>query len=104
MAGVGDDSDDGSSDEEPTVLQKGDVPRRSPSHASSPSVDIDTDVTPLTGAWAALAGEVGTSGGIPGLLGPLPNKFSGLATPEKNPMSMQLSHEEVVVGCADGTI
>jgi len=28
----------------------------------------------------------------------------GLATPEKNPMSMQLSHEEVVVGCADGTI
>ncbi|KAG5221037.1 F-box/WD repeat-containing protein [Salix suchowensis] len=85
-----DDSDNGSSDEEPTVSQK--------------RVDIDTDVTPLTGAWAALAGEVGASGGIQGLLGPLPNKFSGLATPEKNPMSMQLSHEEVVVGCADGTI
>ncbi|KAL4263510.1 hypothetical protein AB1N83_005087 [Pleurotus pulmonarius] len=104
LAGVGDDSDDGSSDEEPTVLQKRDISQRSASHASAPSVDIDTDVTPLTGAWAALAGEVNSSGGIPGLLGPLPNKFSGLATPEKNPMSMQLSHEEVVVGCADGTI
>ncbi|KAF4607291.1 hypothetical protein EYR38_001352 [Pleurotus pulmonarius] len=104
LAGVGDGSDDGSSDEEPTVLQKRDIPQRSASHASAPSVDIDTDVTPLTGAWAALAGEVNSSGGIPGLLGPLPNKFSGLATPEKNPMSMQLSHEEVVVGCADGTI
>jgi hypothetical protein len=23
---------------------------------------------------------------------------------KKNPMSMQLSHEEVVVGCADGTM
>ena len=39
-----------------------------------------------------------------GLLSGLPNKFAGLATPEKNPMSMQLTHEEVVVGCADGTI
>ncbi|KDQ23405.1 hypothetical protein PLEOSDRAFT_1049697 [Pleurotus ostreatus PC15] len=104
VADDGDDSDNGSSDEEPTVSQKRGIPQRSDSHASSPSVDIDTDVTPLTGAWAALAGEVGASGGIQGLLGPLPNKFSGLATPEKNPMSMQLSHEEVVVGCADGTI
>ncbi|KAF7419289.1 hypothetical protein PC9H_001876 [Pleurotus ostreatus] len=104
VADDGDDSDNGSSDEEPTASQKRGIPQRSDSHASSPSVDIDTDVTPLTGAWAALAGEVGASGGIQGLLGPLPNKFSGLATPEKNPMSMQLSHEEVVVGCADGTI
>ncbi|KAF9234238.1 hypothetical protein BU15DRAFT_65904 [Melanogaster broomeanus] len=39
-----------------------------------------------------------------GLLGALPNKFTGLATPEKNPMSDELQHEEVVVGCADGTI
>jgi len=44
------------------------------------------------------------AGSIRGLLGTLPSKFTGLATPEKNPMSMQLSHEEVVVGCADGTI
>ena len=42
--------------------------------------------------------------GVKGVLGQLPKKFEGLATPEKNPMSMQLSHEEVVVGCADGTI
>jgi len=71
----------------------------------SPPVDIDTDIVPLTGAWAALAAADGVSGvGVKGLLGQLPVKFLGLATPEKNPMSMQLSHEEVVVGCADGTI
>jgi len=75
------------------------------SRTPSPSVDIDTDVTPLTGAWAALAGADNTSSArTKGLLGHLPVKFQGLATPEKNPMSMQLSHEEVVVGCADGTI
>lgn len=66
-------------------------------------VDIDTNVTPLTGAWAALA-ETTSGSDVKGLLGQLPAKFQGLATPEKNPMSMQLSHEEVVVGCADGTI
>ncbi|KAG6839866.1 hypothetical protein C0991_011000, partial [Blastosporella zonata] len=66
-------------------------------------VDIDTDVRPLGGAWAALA-DGSTGEGVRGLLGALPPKFAGLATPEKNPMSMQLSHEEVVVGCADGTI
>ena len=38
---------------------------------------------------------------VNGLLGKLPATFQGLATPEKNPMS---GHEEVVVGCADGTI
>ncbi|KAG6914496.1 hypothetical protein DXG01_016943 [Tephrocybe rancida] len=67
-----------------------------------PPVDIDTDVRALRGAWAALAD--GGAEGCKGLLGALPHKFAGLATPEKNPMSMQLSHEEVVVGCADGTI
>ncbi|KAK0199028.1 hypothetical protein F5146DRAFT_1021851 [Armillaria mellea] len=71
----------------------------------SPAVDIDTSVTSVTGAWAALAHADSTAGdGVKGLIGPLPPKFQGLATPEKNPMSMQLSHEEVVVGCADGTI
>ncbi|KAG6860348.1 hypothetical protein C0995_012417 [Termitomyces sp. Mi166 len=64
--------------------------------APSP-VDIDTDVRVLTGAWAALD-HAGTGAGVKGLLGALPQKFGGLATPEKNPMSMQLSHEEVVVG------
>ncbi|SJL06382.1 uncharacterized protein ARMOST_09718 [Armillaria ostoyae] len=75
------------------------------SRNSSPSVDIDTTVTTVTGAWAALANADSTAGaGVKGLIGPLPSKFQGLATPEKNPMSMQLSHEEVVIGCADGTI
>lgn len=73
------------------------------------SVDIDTNVTPLVGAWSALAGPDSEDGSLTttkarGLLGALPKKFNGLAVPEKNPMSMQLSHEEVVVGCADGTI
>jgi len=72
--------------------------------ASSP-VDFDTDILPISGAWAALAeGDNQASAHVKGLLGHLPVKFQGLATPEKNPMSMQLSHEEVVVGCADGTI
>lgn len=71
----------------------------------APSVDIDTDVVPLSGAWGALADvTLGSTAGVKGLLGQLLPKFAGLATPEKNPMSMQLSHEEVVIGCADGTI
>ncbi|KAG6913672.1 hypothetical protein DXG01_005224, partial [Tephrocybe rancida] len=69
-----------------------------------PPVDIDTDVRALGGAWAALADGGAEGMTVKGLLGALPLKFAGLATPEKNPMSMQLSHEEVVVGCADGTI
>lgn len=68
-------------------------------------VDIDTDLQPLSGAWAALVGVNNVTGaGTKGLLGHLPPKFQGLAMPDKNPMSMQLSHEQVVVGCADGTI
>ena len=68
-----------------------------------PSVDIDTDVVSVTGVWGALAtGTEDTK--VTGLIGSLPPKFQGLAMPEKNPMSMQLSHEEVVVGCTDGTI
>ena len=68
-------------------------------------VDLDEDTTPLEGVWAALSEGVPDSvANVKGLLGGLPKKFEGLATPEKNPMSMQLSHEEVVVGCADGTI
>lgn len=68
--------------------------------APAPTVDIDTEISPLEGVW----GDLAQSGSARGLLGSLPSKFAGLATPEKNPMSMQLSHEEVVVGCADGTI
>ena len=80
--------------------QKSEGPR-----TPSPGVDFDTDILPVNGAWSALANTDGVAAaGVKGLLGRLPNKFQGLATPEKNPMSMQLSHEEVVVGCADGTI
>jgi pyrimidine and pyridine-specific 5'-nucleotidase len=69
---------------------------------SSPGVDLDNNYAPLGGVWSALA--EGAPRGVDGLIGVLPPGFAGLATPEKNPMSMQLTHEEVVVGCADGTI
>ncbi|KAK7023131.1 WD-repeats-region domain-containing protein [Favolaschia claudopus] len=65
-------------------------------------VEIDLAATPLGGVWGSLA--VPPYGDTRGLKGSLPAKFTGLATPEKNPMSMALSHEEVVVGCADGSI
>ncbi|KAI0029689.1 hypothetical protein K488DRAFT_80023 [Vararia minispora EC-137] len=70
----------------------------------SPAVDLDTDIRAVRGAWGMLADGPASAHIMRGLLGQLPVKFTGLATPEKNPMSMQLSHEEVVVGCADGTI
>ena len=73
-----------------------------PSASSSSRVDINTHIVPLSGAWAALSDVPNAQ--VKGLLSPLPPKFAGLAMPEKNPMSMQLSHEEVVIGCADGTI
>jgi pyrimidine and pyridine-specific 5'-nucleotidase len=72
------------------------------------AVDFSTSINAVGGAWAALAThDESGSGGFPridGLLGTLPAKFAGLATPNLNPMAMALSHEEVVVGCADGTI
>jgi pyrimidine and pyridine-specific 5'-nucleotidase len=78
--------------------------RANPLYSSpAPSIDIDANVIPLAGAWAALANAT-SDRDVKGLLGPLPSKFTGLAVPEKNPMSMQLTHEEVVVRCADGTI
>jgi pyrimidine and pyridine-specific 5'-nucleotidase len=70
----------------------------------SPSVDLDTSIATISGAWSVIAEDPAGAYDMRGLYGSLPSKFSGLATPEKNPMSMQLSHEEVVVGCADGTI
>ena len=80
----------------------------SDSGKSDPASSVDfneNNILPLTGAWDALSETDNVAaGGMKGLLGKLPNNFHGLATPEKNPMSMQLSHEEVVVGCADGTI
>ncbi|KAI0683273.1 hypothetical protein BC835DRAFT_1396028 [Cytidiella melzeri] len=71
----------------------------------SSTVEYDNNILALGGAWSAMADiDLAVADGMKGLRGPLPAKFQGLATPEKNPMSMQLSHEEVVVGCADGTI
>jgi pyrimidine and pyridine-specific 5'-nucleotidase len=68
------------------------------------SVAPDTDIATISGAWNVIADDPAGAYDMKGLYGLLPAKFAGLATPEKNPMSMQLSHEEVVVGCADGTI
>jgi pyrimidine and pyridine-specific 5'-nucleotidase len=68
------------------------------------TVDLDTDIATISGAWSVIADDPTGAYDMKGLYGSLPAKFAGLATPEKNPMSMQLSHEEVVVGCADGTI
>lgn len=95
--------DDSGDDEEFRTNDPADKPRK-PSPAGH-DVDLDEDVIPLQGVWAALSeGLPDSVTNVKGLLGGLPKKFEGLATPEKNPMSMQLSHEEVVVGCADGTI
>lgn len=74
-------------------------------------VDLDSSMVTLSGVWSSLApslepGQLESMNprAIKGLLGHIPSSFPGLATPGMNPMSMQLSHEEVVVGCADGTI
>ena len=99
-------------DDDLAFIASGGAKASSPASKKKHDIDIETHIRPLTGAWSALSEELGSPGspsannglGVPGLLGPLPPKFTGLATPEKNPMSMQLSHEEVVVGCADGTI
>lgn len=77
----------------------------SPPRANNPpAVDVDTNIATISGAWSVIADDPAGAYDMKGLYGTLPAKFAGLATPEKNPMSMQLSHEEVVVGCADGTI
>jgi len=95
--------DDNGGEEEPGTNESADKPRR-PSPAGH-EADLDEGIVPLQGVWAALSeGVPDSAANVKGLLGGLPKKFEGLATPEKNPMSMQLSHEEVVVGCADGTI
>lgn len=96
-------SQDGDDDDE--ELGTDEVADKSKKHHLGHGVDLDEDIIPLQGVWASLSEGVPESvANVKGLLGGLPKKFEGLATPEKNPMSMQLSHEEVVVGCADGTI
>lgn len=53
------------------------------STADSPDTEMNHTV-PVRGAWAAQSED--------------------LATPARNPMAMELDHESVVVGCADGLI
>jgi pyrimidine and pyridine-specific 5'-nucleotidase len=68
-------------------------------------VDFETHVDGLTGVWGVLATcEEGVPPNVEGVSGTFPAKFKGLATPTMNPMSFALSHEDVVVGCADGSI
>ncbi|PVF92570.1 hypothetical protein CPB86DRAFT_717233 [Serendipita vermifera] len=69
------------------------------------------DLEPLGGVWEALAvhddqdpDAASNLASVEGVTGNFPAQFKGLATPALNPMSFALSHEEVVVGCADGTI
>ncbi|KAF7971145.1 hypothetical protein HWV62_21952 [Athelia sp. TMB] len=65
--------------------------------AGVPVGEAEDGMVPVAGIWAALAERDSVAGaGVHGLLGKLPPKFTGLATHDKNPMSMQLSHEEVV--------
>ncbi|KAG6836951.1 hypothetical protein H0H93_000591 [Arthromyces matolae] len=83
-----------SEDEDDEVTQK----RPLQNDTTRETVDITTDVRTLSGVWAAFSGPQAADGTVKGIRGGIPPKFTGLATPEKNPMSMQLSHEEVVVG------
>jgi pyrimidine and pyridine-specific 5'-nucleotidase len=64
----------------------------------------DDSVTPIVGAWSALADEPSESEDGFRASPSIPSGFKGLATPGMNPMVMTLTHEEVVVGCTDGTI
>jgi pyrimidine and pyridine-specific 5'-nucleotidase len=66
-------------------------------------VYYDTAATDMKGAWSALATPENISDILASQLS-MPKGFPGLASPAMNPMSMALSHEEIVVGCADGTI
>ena len=67
-------------------------------------VDFDTLVDGLTGVWGVLANCEEGIPSVEGVSGAFPSKFKGLATPAMNPMSLALSHEDIVVGCTDGTI
>lgn len=69
---------------QPNNVEDDERPKDEGRRNNSPTVDIDTDVTAVTGAWEALSAVDNPAGvGIKGLLGKLPNKFQGLATPEK---------------------
>jgi len=86
-----------------------DSPVESHESDTSTMVDLETPITEIGGAWEAFAdapeeGESHLSSSTSSKSSKLPTGFKGLASPAMNPMAMALSHEEVVVGCADGTI
>jgi pyrimidine and pyridine-specific 5'-nucleotidase len=77
--------------------------------SSASDVDFGTTITPLGGVWGALAQvdpeDIYRSlNMVDGLANQAPKGFEGLATSKMNPMSLALTHEDVCVGCADGTI
>lgn len=94
---------------EPT--SRADSGSNSPDGPTAVADEEEIPITAIGGAWEAL-GEVAeedhqstsTPTSTAAWGGSLPAGFKGLASPAMNPMAMALSHEEVVVGCADGTI
>ncbi|KAG9005368.1 hypothetical protein FRB94_001592 [Tulasnella sp. JGI-2019a] len=74
--------------------------------SANADIDVSETVQPIAGAWAEFADGPPPldSPGALAKIASLPPDFKGLATPALNPMSMALSHEEVVVGCTNGDI
>ncbi|KAL5532396.1 hypothetical protein ACEPAF_5966 [Sanghuangporus sanghuang] len=109
---------------QPSLTPDAVAPTNNNSKDTDPT-QFSTSITELSGVWGALATlpsldedkdkditspavlhslQQQLAASVMGVYGSFPAKFQGLATPAMNPMSMQLTHEEVVVGCADGTI
>jgi pyrimidine and pyridine-specific 5'-nucleotidase len=96
-------------DGESTFSQGHDDSMSSRRRSSVGDVDFDTTITSLGGVWGALAHHDPEDGYrslamVDGLANTVPKGFEGLATSKMNPMSLALTHEDVCVGCADGTI
>lgn len=61
------------------------------------------DSAPAANGAAGAAGDEGAAITVP-IRGVWEAQSTDLATPARNPMAMELDHESVVVGCADGLI
>ncbi|KAG8854290.1 hypothetical protein FRB96_007695 [Tulasnella sp. 330] len=96
------------SDGSPIPMAEGDENEPPETPISEVNADIGGSATvqPISGAWAELAHGPPSleSPGALAKIATLPPDFKGLAQSAYNPMSMALSHEEVVVGCANGDI
>jgi pyrimidine and pyridine-specific 5'-nucleotidase len=102
--------DENGHDGQSTSSQDHDGSMSSQRRSSVGDVDFNTTITPLGGVWGALA-HVDPEDNyykslvtVDGLANSVPKGFEGLATSKMNPMSLALTHEDVCVGCADGTI